>query len=404
MSFYDFIFSEQRRYRLRRHLFFWTAWCSYYIITFMIPTHWIPAWNLDAPMPHIEKYGVVLAMPRILASAILVTIVHSLLVYGILYFILPRYLSQRGPFRAKNKNWIITTLLLLLFVCVIAFINYFNFIFSFYFSTKQGYFATMPETEFIVRVWIRHILINYPTVVGLALSIKLLKNWYLKQKETVQLTREKMNAELQLLKAQVHPHFLFNTLNNIYSFILNGSPRAPEIVKKLSTLLNYILNECNQPLVPLAKELSLIQDYMTLEKIRYGDKLSMTLHIQGNAEGKMIGPLLLIPFVENSFKHGTSRMLTHPWVRLDINIEEQLLEFKISNNKPEQNTDTGPKKGIGLNNVKKRLRLLYPGTHSLSITENEMSFDVTMKIALHLPGENTNANLLPKEKELYELA
>ena len=397
MSFYDFIFSEQRRYRLRRHLFFWTAWCSYYIITFLVPTHWIPAWNLDGPMPHIEKYGVVLAVLRILLAAVLISIVHSLLVYGILYFILPRYLS-------KNKNWIVTTGLMILFVCVIAFINYFNFILSFYLSTQKGYFSAMPEIEFIVPVWLRHILINYPTVVGLALSIKLLKNWYLKQKETVQLTREKINAELQLLKAQIHPHFLFNTLNNIYSFILNGSPRAPEIVKKLSSLLNYILNECNRPLVPLSKELALIQDYMTLEKIRYGDKLSMTLHIQGKAEGKMISPLLLIPFVENSFKHGTSRMLSHPWVRLEINIEDHFLEFKISNNKPEQTTDTGTKKGIGLYNVKKRLQLIYPGTHFLSIQENEMSFDVTMKIALHVPGENTNAILEPKEKEQYELA
>lgn len=397
MSFYDFIFSEQRRYRLRRHLLFWTAWCTYYIITFMIPTHWIPAWNLNGPMPHIEKYGVILAAPRILASALLVTIVHAALVYGIIYFILPRFLS-------KDKNWMITTLFLVLFICVIAFINYFNFLFSFYLSTKQGYFAAMPQIEFIAPVWVRHMLINYPTVVGLALSIKLLKNWYLKQKETVQLTREKINAELQLLKAQVHPHFLFNTLNNIYSFILNGSPRAPEIVKKLSSLLNYILNECNRPLVPVAKELSLIQDYMTLENIRYGDKLNMTLHIQGNAEEKMISPLLLIPFVENSFKHGTSRMLSHPWVRLDINIGDHFLEFKISNNKPEQNLDTAHKKGIGLNNVKKRLQLLYPRTHSLFITENEMSFDVAMKIALHVPDKTTNAISAPKEKELYELA
>ena len=397
MNIHDLIFSNQSRYRIRRHLLFWMAWCMYYIVSFMIPTHWIPAWDLNGPIPHVEKYGVGLASLRILLSATLTTIVHAALVYGILYFILPRYLL-------KTKNWIITTGLLVLYVCLIAFINYFNFVFSFYLSTRTKYFDSMPTMDFIIPVWIRHILINYPTIVGLALAIKLLKNWYLKQQETVQLTREKINAELQLLKSQVHPHFLFNTLNNIYSFILNGSPRAPEMIKKLSTLLNYILNECDRPLVPLSKELSLIRDYMELERIRYGDKLSMNMHIQGSASGKMISPLLLIPFVENSFKHGTSRMLTHPWVNLDIAIENRSLNFKISNNKPEQNNEPVTKKGIGLNNVKKRLQLLYPGNHSLFITENEMSYDVVMKISLNVLDENQTEVLNIKEREIYELA
>ena len=397
MSFYDFIFSEQRRYRIRRHLLFWLAWCIYYMASFMIPTHWIPAWNLRGPMTHVEQYGVGFASLRILSSALLVTLVHALLVYGILYFILPRYLS-------KDKNWIVTTVLLLLHICVIAFINYFNFVFSFYFSTRSGYFTSFPSMEFIVPVWIRHILINYPTVLGLALAIKLLKNWYLKQLETVHLTREKINAELQLLKAQVHPHFLFNTLNNIYSFILNGSPQAPEMIKKLSSLLNYILHECDRNLVPLKKELSLLQDYIALEKIRYGDKLSMNVHVQGDAKGKMISPLLLIPFVENSFKHGTSRMLTHPWVKLDIIIDDHSLDFKISNNKPAQRNEPAMKKGIGLNNVKKRLQILYPGTHSLFITENEMSYDVALRITLDIPAEKQPEDLTVKEKERYELA
>jgi LytS/YehU family sensor histidine kinase len=275
---------------------------------------------------------------------------------------------------------------------------------TFSISTRMGFFDKMPGMDFIIPIWIRQILFNYPAVVGFAVAIKLLKRWYLKQKETEQLIREKISAELQLLKAQVHPHFLFNTLNNIYSFILNGSSRAPEMIKKLSSLLNYILNECNRSLVPLKKELSLIQDYIELERIRYGDKLSLSLHIQGNAACKMISPLLLIPFVENSFKHGTSRMLTHPWVKLDINIENHSLEFKISNNKPEWSNETIIKKGIGLNNVKQRLQLLYPNNYSLNIIENEMSYDVTMKIALHVSDETGKQVSDLKEKMIYELA
>jgi len=268
----------------------------------------------------------------------------------------------------------------------------------------MGYFEKMPDSSFIIPIWIRQIVFNYPTVVGFALAIKLLKRWYLKQKETEQLVREKINAELQLLKAQVHPHFLFNTLNNIYSFILSGSDKAPEIIKKLSSLLHYIINDCNRQLVPLDKELSMIQDYIALEQIRYGDRLNLSLHIEGTAKDKTISPLMLIPFVENSFKHGTSRMLTHPWVRLDIHIEKDFLEFKLTNNKPQHSIESPGKKGIGLKNVKHRLQLLYPETHSLNIIENEMSFEVFMRIALHTSQDKTIEDPVLNRNDAYELA
>jgi len=355
------------------------------------------AWNINGPMPQIAKYGVFISCLRILMNSILMTAAHMALVYGVLYFFLPRYFS-------KNKSKLTTTAKLIFFVFLVACFNYLSFLLIMSISTRLGFFPEMPRMDYIIRLWLRQIVFNYPTVVGFAVAIKLLKHWYLKLKETEQLTREKINAELQLLRGQVHPHFLFNTLNNIYSFILNGSPKAPEMIKKLSSLLNYILNECNRNLVPLEKEISLLQDYMALERIRYGDALSMSLHIQGNAKDKMISPLLLIPFVENSFKHGTSRMLTHPWVTLDINIEPRSLDFKISNNKPPLTNEPAVKKGIGLANVKKRLRLLYPGSHSLMITENEMSYDVSMKIALHVPHENQNEVVISNENPVYELA
>jgi sensor histidine kinase YesM len=373
---------------------FWAAWCIYLAVTYLIPTNWIPAWDLRGPMPHIDKYGIALASLRILSAAVLLTVVHAALVYGILYFILPRYLS-------KNKNWIITTVILVLFVCLIAFINYFNFVLSFYISTRVGFFKTMPAMSFIIPRWGRQILFNYPTVVGFALAIKLMKNWYLKQKETAEAAREKINAELQLLKAQVHPHFLFNTLNNIYSFIINDSPAAPDALKKLSTLLHYLIYECDQPLVNLEQELKMIRDYIDLEKIRYGENFNMNLQIVGDPGDKMIGPLLLIPFLENSFKHGASQMLTHPWINLKIVTEDDELFFNLSNSKPTVIVENSLTKGLGLGNVKKRLAILYPGTHSLNISEDAMSFYVLLKVPLFKPDKEHNA--LMTEGEVYEL-
>ena len=397
MNFYDLIFSDRRKYRFRRHFLFWSTWCLYFAVTFLVPTYWVPAWDLKAPMPQIEKYGAGVSILRILMNCVLMTFVHMALVYGILYYFLPRYIS-------KTRNRIGTMTLLGLFIIIIVCFNYLNFLLTFSISTRMGFFTKMPDMSFIIPIWIRQIVFNYPTVVGFALAIKLLKRWYLKQKETDQLVREKINAELQLLKAQVHPHFLFNTLNNIYSFILNGSDKAPEMIKKLSSLLYYILNDCNRKWVSLDKEISMIQDYIALEQIRYGDRLNLSLHIQGSPKGKMISPLMLIPFVENSFKHGTSRTLTHPWVRLDIHIDKDFLEFKLTNNKPEYNIESTGKKGIGLNNVKKRLQLIYPESHSLNIIENEMSYEVYMKIILHFQGDKSIEDEVLQTKEVYELA
>jgi len=322
------------------------------------------------------------------------TLILMGLTYGVLYYFLPRYIS-------RTKNFIGTTILLLLFVSFLAVINYIFLMLIFSISTRLGYFNQMPKMSFIIPVWARLILFNYPTVVGFALAIKILKNWYLKQKETAQVGREIINGELQLLKAQVHPHFLFNTLNNIYSFIINDSNDATEALKKLSTLLRYIIYECDQPLVQLEKELKMIRDYIDLEKIRYGKNFNMSLQVQGNASKKMISPLLLIPFLENSFKHGASQMLTHPWINLDITILEHDLEFILSNSKPAIAGEKTISNGLGLRNVKKRLSILYKDTHALNITDDIMSFSVSLKVPIFQSNEDVYE--FGHEVKAYEL-
>jgi len=250
---------------------------------------------------------------------------------------------------------------------------------------------------------LREQLSSLPVIAGFAVMIKLIKRWWLKQKQTEQLFHEKTKAELQLLKAQVHPHFLFNTLNNIYYFTLSGSPKAPEMINKLSGLLHYILNECNQPLIPLQKEINMVRDYMALEKIRYGE-MNMTIGIQEEGSEKLIAPLLLIPFVENSFKHGTSKMLAHPWVKLQVIIENNMLHFSVANSRPPE-AETQLKKGnIGLKNVKKRLELLYPGTHELNIVSKPESFFVYLKVQLQETKDYVATNEEIKTANAYAMA
>jgi LytS/YehU family sensor histidine kinase len=185
---------------------------------------------------------------------------------------------------------------------------------------------------------------------------------------------------------------------------LTASQKAPEMLEKLTDMLRYILNECNQAYVLLEKEIKMIKDYMALEKIRYGDRLQMNLEIKGDYENKMISPLLLIPLVENSFKHGASKMLQHPWVDLNITVEGHYLLFLLSNSRPEEAILAQQNGHIGLTNVKKRLQLLYPAAHELSIVNGTGSYEVFMKIHLGKTGELAKGIDVEKEIASYELA
>ena len=224
------------------------------------------------------------------------------------------------------------------------------------------------------------ILGNPPIILLSLLSLKKIKDWFLKQEQNKILARENSNAELQLLKAQIHPHFLFNTLNNIYFFILSEPVKAEDLVDKLENLLYYMINECNAPVVSLQKEINMISDYFELEKVRYHG-LDIELKIDGDCSNKMIEPLLMIPFIENSFKHGTSKMLRDPWIKLFLQIDTDILHFSLANNKPAEIAQA-KNSGIGLNNVRKRLALLHPENHYLHIEPTPNSFTVNMQIPL----------------------
>jgi hypothetical protein len=220
-------------------------------------------------------------------------------------------------------------------------------------------------------------------------TMKVLRDWLVKDIEHASLTRENANAELELLKARVHPHFLFNTLNNIYSLTLNKSLEAAEIVTKLSDLLKYMITECDQPLVPLEKELKMINDYFSLEQIRYGERLDLQIEIRGDSQNKLIAPLLLIPFVENSFKHGASKMLTLPWITLSIDINDHTIDFSLINSKPPHAMSDNGKNGVGLANVRKRLKILYPEKHHVLQHKAKNSFSVYVQVPLQT---NTDSN------------
>jgi len=287
--------------------------------------------------------------------------------YLLAYFIVPKFLL-----REKFVQFIFAALLW--FIAGMA-INYYYRVYVLIPAQEAMHFSTIARGGWQLPSYM--LLIVHGTNVTI---FKLFKYWFKKQQEWMQAEKEKVTAELQLLKAQVHPHFLFNTLNNIYSFSLEQSPKTPGMILKLSSLLSYMLYDCKAEEVLLEKETEIMKNYIDLEKERYGNKIEISWDIEGDVKDKYIAPLLMLPFLENAFKHGTSEQLEKPWLSVDMSVKQDLLRCKIANSKNEFVPLS--KNGIGIQNVKKRLEFLYPGKHELKMNDEGNFFVVSLLIEL----------------------
>jgi LytS/YehU family sensor histidine kinase len=178
-------------------------------------------------------------------------------------------------------------------------------------------------------------------------------------------------------------------LNNLYSLVYEKSDRAPKMLMRLSGLLSYVLYECKADEVLLSKEISIIKDYVSLEKERYGDRLDVSLNFSGDIDNKMVAPMLFQPFIENAFKHGTSEQLGKVWMSIDLSVKENQLYFKIINSCDNNATAILEKHGVGIENVKKRLELLYPENFQLQNgVENDVyivSLSLELKVVKTAP-------------------
>jgi hypothetical protein len=324
-----------------------------------------------------------------------VVLLEIIFTYPVVYYFIPAFFN-------KGRYSIFT-----LAVLSLASLTY--CIFCFYVLSLNS----LPDDQKLVAWWhYSMFFISESVLAGCAifLTLKMLKDYYKKMEEKATLAKENADAELQLLKAQVHPHFLFNTINNIYAFILTKPVVAEELVSKLSDTLRYMIIDCDSALVPLEKELSMLQDYITLEKVRYGERLTTTINITGGSpKNKMITPLVMIPFAENAFKHGTSRMLENPWIELYIHIDEKMMNFRLINGKPASGKKfSNGKSGIGINNITKRLELLYPNGHQLQINNQVDRFSVLLNVPIfdkdlqdHKSEDSLLKNIPPKTEFMF---
>lgn len=287
------------------------------------------------------------------------------LVYTNIYFLIPSFLYTR------KYVWYGITLILSIVIIALAdqllkklYVHFGFSIFSY--TSGLGFKSLFAES------------VGLFYLAGFTTGVKVSKDWIQNQ----QLMKEKeklwLETELNFLKTQIHPHFFFNTLNNLYSLTLKKSDQAPEIVLKLSALMSYMLYESNASKVSLNKEITYLQNYLDLEKLRFGQRLSVSFEIEGRIEEVNIPPMILILFVENSFKHGVKNNVQQINIDISLKIEDAFLYFRIKNpiseNRSKENT------GIGLKNAIRRLDLLYGNNYRLDITEKDNEFIVSLKM------------------------
>lgn len=221
-------------------------------------------------------------------------------------------------------------------------------------------------------------------IAGSSTIFKIITDWARHLREKQELQTQTMQSELRFLKSQINPHFLFNTLNNLYALTLKKSDQAPEIVLKLSEMMRYMLYECNEKRVPLSKEVNYIRNYLDLERLRQGKNVEITFEVEGEVRDQKIAPLMFIPFLENSFKHGLSNHISKGFVNMKLQVDQNQVHFFIENSKADTppRQDSRPSGGIGLVNIHRRLNLLYPNQYQLDIEDSPRAYAVDLHINL----------------------
>ena len=302
------------------------------------------------------------------SNEIINVLFYGIIVYFNLFYLIPNYLTK--------KRFLTYCGLLILSTIIITPIK----VIIFYFK-----FSNLPDAQTdLINNQNWYFLITF-LIAGSSTIFKIVTDWVRHLREKQELQTQTMQSELRFLKSQINPHFLFNTLNNLYALTLKKSDKAPEIVIKLSEMMRYMLYECNEKRVLLSKEVNYLKNYLDLERLRQGKNVEINFDVKGELSDQKIAPLMFIPFLENSFKHGLNNHISQGFVNINLSIENNIVNLFIENSKPETlplQDHQRKSGGIGLVNVRRRLNLLYPNQYELKIGDNPKTYTVNLQIEL----------------------
>lgn len=332
------------RYRvLLLHLSFWGTYCSFYLYQSQ------------------QEFGWRNALPGVLIPLT----INALLAYLNYGYLLPRWLAQH---RTRRYLLEFAAAFILGVALKVKALQYFapTALPQAYLHSLSFVLATVGGTLFIVLF-----------IAMLRFSV----NWFALEAKTKALENEQLHSELRFLKAQINPHFLFNTLNNLYYLAYTQSPKTPEVVAQLAQMMRYLLEDSNQPTVPLSQEIEFMRSYVSLEQLRLNYPAAVEFSVLGEPTGVCVAPLLLMTFLENAFKHGVHDGDPAAWVRVGLRVSPTTCEYTVANGRRPARSAV-PQLGTGLLNVRRRLALAYPNRHELQLTEAPDQFHV--HLTLHL--------------------
>jgi two-component system LytT family sensor kinase len=322
-----------------------------------------------------------------------------MLVFGFWYFL--RYQDYTVPGRA-----FLITLIKVIDLAVMVYITNYILLPQLFYKKKYGWFVLafflLVISSSVLKMNILGRIMNAPQLYSLSgdlkqriydnvlphfflviagAAVKLMFDYSRLQQKMAETAKEKAEAELNFLKSQINPHFLFNSLNSVYFLIDKNNVEARKSLHKFSDMLRYQLYEVNGAKIPVEREISYLKDYVDLQKLRKDEHYTVSFNYSPKVSGFSIEPLLLIPFVENAFKHVSSHADKNNFVKLELTRKDGQFIFSTENSKDKTKT-TDPYSGIGLNNVKRRLELLYPGRHELTIRDEDDVYKVDLKLKI----------------------
>ena len=381
MNWHSFIFFDTKVHRLRRHFVFWLAWWLYFTISYY----------------HYEQVGLQetvfesFSFPFIIKSLLLLSI-HVSACYIFIDYLMPRFF-----FMKKYAGFAAGTLTLCVFILLAGFVFH-----TIVFTLVDSAFQYQPTINNKNAWWtsITSGLLSAPKVITAAVAIKLIKRWWYKQKEKELFEKEKLIAELQLLKTQIHPEILFGTLNEISNLTQKKDvAKASVLLLKLADILSYMLYECNDKFVPLEKEIKAIKDYLLLEKTMLGDLFEMDISVKGQTDNKMIAPLILFSFIENSFLYMNDKQLETSWINLEFHVEKSELVMKLIHGKTNDLLDS-PENKREIDNTLKRLDFFYHNRYEFKTTADAEMMMTYLKFFLE-ESVNGNQQLINNKQKEY---
>jgi len=295
---------------------------------------------------------------------------NIVITYFTIYYLIPRYIL-------KKKYW----QFFLLFILSLALFYLTRTGLNYILVTENIWPEAQGNQEPFTVIHVVELVIGAIYVIALVSAIKLTYDWVNEKKRNEDLQRIQLETELNFLKSQIQPHFFFNTLNNLYALVIKQSPNAPNVVLKLSEIMQYVLYEVKEPKISLMKSINYLYSYLELEKLRYGERVKSEISIDGSIDDVEIPPLLFLPFLENCFKHGTKHQEDIK-VLIDFVVKDNFLYFTVTNNYVKSDGKT-PRHGIGIENVKRRLQLLYGSAYRLKTTAKGNEYTVNLKLPLY---------------------